>query len=75
MMVHTAFTENPPTKPTIFTSIQTTWHQSLKNKSKNNFQESFTTKFLKTSEYKTKLKYQQPKENNQNKTKRRHKIT
>ena len=30
MMVHTALTENPTKKPTMFTSIQTTRHQSLK---------------------------------------------
>ena len=29
-MVHTALTENPTKKPTIFASIQTTRHQSLK---------------------------------------------
>ena len=28
-MVHTTLTENPMKKPTIFTSIQTTPHQSL----------------------------------------------
>ena len=28
--VHTTFTENPMKKPTIFTSFQTTRHQSLK---------------------------------------------
>ena len=30
MMVHTTLTENPKKKPTIFTYIQTTHHQSLK---------------------------------------------
>ena len=30
MKIHTALTENPTKKPTIFTSIQTTLHQSLK---------------------------------------------
>ena len=86
-MVHTALTENPTKKPTIFTSIVTTCHQSLKklhdqlkslsilSSSKNIFQESamFYEKCLNTVD-KNKLQYQQPKENNQNKTKRKHNI-
>ena len=88
-MVHTALTENPTKKPTIFMSIQTTLHQSLKkfydqlkkdsqlcHHQKNIFQESaiYYEKCLKESGYKTKLQYQQPKESNQNKRKRKHNI-
>ena len=77
----------PTKKPTLSTSIQTTHRQSLKklhdqlNKKtlnfviiKNIFQESaiYYKKCLKNSGSKTKLQYRQPKENNQNKTKRKH---
>ena len=72
---------NPNEETTIFTSIQTTRHQSLKKfhdqlkknsiltSSKNIFQESaiYYEKWLKNSGYKSKLQYQQLKENNQNK--------
>ena len=70
-MVHTTLTENPKKKPTIFTYIQTTLSSSKKF-----FQESaiFYEKYLKNSGYKTKLQYQQPKENNQNKKKRKRNI-
>ena len=83
------FTENPTKKRTILTSIQTTRHQPLRkfnNKidkrlsiltlSKNTFQESaiYYEKSLKNSGYKTKLQYQQPKVNNQNKKKRKSNI-
>ena len=86
MMVHTALTENPTKKPTIFMSIQTTHHQSLKKFLKKDsqfshhhkifFQESdnYYEKCLRNSGYKTKLQYQQPKENNQNKNKRNYNI-
>ena len=86
-MVHTALTENPTKKPTIFASIVTACHQSLKklhdqlkslsilSSSKNIFQESaiFYEKCLNTVD-KNKLQYQQPKENNQNKKKRKRNI-
>ena len=86
-MVHTALTENPTKKPTVFASIVTACHQSLKklhdqlkslsilSSSKNIFQESaiFYEKCLNTLD-KNKLQYQQPKENNQNKKKRKHNI-
>ena len=83
-MVHTALTENPTKKPTIFTSVQTTCHQSLKKchdqlkkdsklSSKDIFQESaiYYEKCLKS---RTKLQYQQLKENNQSKKKRKRNI-
>ena len=87
-MVHATLTENPTKKPTIFTSIQTTHHLSLKifhdqlkkdsilSSSKDIFQESaiYYEKYLKNSGYKTKLQYQQPKENNQKKKKIKLKI-
>ena len=80
-MVHAALIENPTKKPTIFTLIQTTLHQSLKklqtlSSSKNIFQEStvYCEKCLKSSGNKNRLQYQQPKENNQNKKKRKHNI-
>ena len=76
MMVHTALTENPTKKPTIFASIQTTCHQSLKkshdqlkkdsllSSSKIFFRsEPFTMKNAQKTGYKTKLQYPQPKEN------------
>ena len=82
MMVHTALTEDPKKKPTIFTSIQTIKEiprsiekrLSILSSSKDVFQESaiYYEKCLKNSGYKTKLQYQQPKENNQNKKKRKH---
>ena len=83
MMVKTTLTENPKKKPSIFTGIQSTRHQSLKkfynqlkrlstlSSSKNIFQELaiYHEKYLKNSEYKTKLQYQQTKKNNWNKKK------
>ena len=89
MMVHTTLTENPTKKTTIFTSIQTTLHQSLKkfplsiekrlsilSSSKRIFQESavYYEKCIKSSGYKPKLQHQQLKENNQNKKKRKRNI-
>ena len=81
-MVHTALTENPTKKQTIFTSVQTTCHRSLKKfhdqlkkdskfSSKDIFQESaiYYEKCLKS---RTKLQYQQLKEN---KAKRRENVT
>ena len=87
-MVHTALTENATKKPTIFTPIQTTRHKSLKKfhdhlKKDSQFchhlkiffrGQPFTIKMPKNSGYKTKLQYQQPKENNQNKKKRKRNI-
>ena len=84
MMVPTTLTENPTKKPNIFTSIQTTrrqllnkFHNQLKKDSillsfKDIFQESdiYYEKCLKNNRYKTKLQYQQRKENNQNRKKR-----
>ena len=83
-MVHTALTENPTKKQTIFTSVQTTCHRSLKKfhdqlkkdskfSSKDIFQESaiYYEKCLKS---RTKLQYQQLKENNQSKKKRKRNI-
>ena len=79
---------NPTKKPTISTSIQIILHQLLKkfySQLKNilnfvivkkYFEESvvYYEKCLKNSGYKTKLQYQQPKENNQNKKKRKRNI-
>ena len=87
-MVHTAITENPTKKPTKFTSIQNTHHQLLKkfhNQSKRDYQlchhrkiffrsQAFFMKTCLNSGCKTKLQYQQPKENNQNKMKRKRNI-
>ena len=87
-MVHATLTENPTKKPTIFTSIQTIHHQSLKKfhnqlkkdsilpSSKDIFQESaiYYEKCLKNCGHKTKLRYEQPKEDNQNKKKRKRNI-
>ena len=79
----------PTKKPALSKSIQTTHRQSLKklhdqlNKKtlnfviiKNIFQELaiYYKKCLKNSRSKTKLQYRQPKENNQNKTKRKENI-
>ena len=82
-MLHTALTKNPSKKPTIFTSIQITHHQSLKkfhnqlkkdsflSSSKDIFQESviYNEKCLKTVDIK--LYYNI---NNQNKKKRKRNI-
>ena len=88
-MVHTALTKNPTKKPTSFRSIQITRHQSLKtfqDQLKNGSQYChhqkyifqnpaiYCEKFLNNSGYKTKLQYQQPKEDNQNKKKRKRNI-
>ena len=88
-MVHTALTKNPTKKPTSFRSIQITCHQSLKtfhDQLKNGSQYChhqkyifqnpafYYEKFLNNSGYKTKLQYQQPKEDNQNKKKRKRNI-
>ena len=87
-MVHTALPENPTKKPTIFTTIQTTRHQSLKKFYDQLKKESqrLSKKCLRNSGYKTKLQYQHqkknkkrkhkknPNKNNQNKKKRRHNI-
>ena len=87
-MVYTTLTENPTKKPNIFTSIQTNRHQSLKkfhNQLKKDSQfchhlkifsksRHLLWKMPKNSGYKTKLQYQQPKENNQNKKKRKRNI-
>ena len=58
----------------IFTSIFK--KDSILSSSKNIFQESavYYEKCLKNSRYQTKLKYQQPKENNRNKKKRKRNI-
>ena len=70
-MVHTALPENPTKKPTIFTTIQTTRHQSLKKFYDQLKKESqrLSKKCLRNSGYKTKLQYQHQKKNK----KRRHK--
>ena len=88
-MVHTALTKNPTKKPTSFRSIQITRHQSLKifhDQLKNGSQYChhqkyifqnpaiYCEKFLNNSGYKTKRQYQQPKEDNQNKKKRKRNI-
>ena len=62
-MVHTALPENPTKKPTIFTTIQTTRHQSLKkfyDQLKKDSQR-LSKKCLRNSGYKTKLQYQHQK--------------
>ena len=77
-MIHTVLTENPTKKPTIFISIRN--HppsvikeipQSILRSSEELFQKSanYYEKCLKTN-----LQYQQPKENNQNKRKRKRNI-
>ena len=84
-MAHDVFTENPTKKPTMFTSILITRHQSsskfhptekrlpILSWSKNIFQRlaSYYWKCQKNSRYKLKIQNQQPKENHQNKKKRK----
>ena len=82
-MIHTVLTENPTKKQAIFISIRN--HppsiikeipQSILWSSEELFQNSaiYYEKCLKSSGYKTNLQYQQPKENNQNKKKRKRNI-
>ena len=88
-MAHTALKENP-TKTTNYINVNSDHppsiikeiprsiekRLSILSSSKNIFQESavYFEKCLKNSGYKTKLQYQQPKENNQNKKKRKRNI-
>ena len=79
-MILTTLTENPPMKPTIFTPILTIPYQSTKNFQgqlkktlniviiKKKFEESVICY------KKTKLQYQQPKDSNQTKKKRKRNI-